>query len=90
MDIRSLARKHTELCIRVLVNIAASKTAPEPARVASARELLDRGWGKAATHVVGEDGGDIKITIRQIIEIAGQSEPITIEHDDETPQLCNN
>jgi hypothetical protein len=30
--------------------------------------LLDRGWGRALQSHVGEDGGDIRVTIRQIIE----------------------
>jgi hypothetical protein len=30
--------------------------------------LLDRGWGKPEQSHVGLDGGDIKVTIRQIVE----------------------
>jgi hypothetical protein len=34
--------------------------------------LLDRGWGKAPQpHTGGEDGKDIHVTIRQIIETTG-------------------
>lgn len=88
-DIRSLARVHTEMCIRTLAHVAKSETAPQAARVGAARELLDRGWGKAPVHVVGADGGDIQIVIRQIIEIAGQSEPVTIDHEPSTPLVCN-
>lgn len=88
-DIRSLARVHTEMCVRTLANIACSTRAPEASRVGAARELLDRGWGKAPVHVVGADGGDIQIVIRQIIEIANQSEPVTIEHEDQPTLVCN-
>ena len=34
--------------------------------LSAASALLDRGWGRAPQ--VGEDGGDIRITIRQIVE----------------------
>jgi hypothetical protein len=40
---------------------------PASARVAAAGILLDRGWGKAPQSHVGEDDGDIRITIRQIV-----------------------
>lgn len=47
----------------------ASSGASEGARVQAAGILLDRGWGKAAQPVTGQDGeGDIRITIRNIIE----------------------
>ena len=46
VEIRSLARSHTETCIRTLAGIVRQKTAPPAARVAAASELLDRGWGK--------------------------------------------
>jgi hypothetical protein len=50
-DVRSLARTHTETAMRTLVQIAASKQAPEASRVAAATALLDRGWGKAKQEV---------------------------------------
>ena len=40
------------------------------ARVQAANILLDRGWGKPAQAHTGEDGGDISVTIRQIVESA--------------------
>jgi hypothetical protein len=49
------------------------------ARVSPAGILLDRGWGRAAQ--VGEDGGPIKVIIRQIVDIAGEAEPLLIEHE---------
>ena len=86
VDIRSMARSHTEMSIGVLAKVAASPKANESARVAAANSLLDRGWGKAPQQLVGEDGGDIKIVIRQIIETATQSDdPLVIEHDDGDP-----
>ena len=45
-DIRSLARGHTELCIKVLAGIVSQEAVPPAARVSAAGILLDRGWGK--------------------------------------------
>ena len=45
-DIRSLARVHTDICIRVLAGIMQQPDAPHSARVSAATSLLDRGWGK--------------------------------------------
>src|SRR5258705_11238680 len=68
IDLRSLARGQSELCIKVLAGIVSQEAVPPAARVSAAGILLDRGWGKAPQSHVGEDGGDLRITIRQIIE----------------------
>jgi hypothetical protein len=67
-DLRSLARGHTELCIKVLAGILSQEAVPAAARVSAAGILLDRGWGRAPQPHSGEDGGDLRITIRQLIE----------------------
>lgn len=72
-DIRSLARVQTDMCIRTLTAIAKSPKCPPAARAVAANSLLDRGWGKAPQQLTGEDGGDIRVTIRQIIETVAQS-----------------
>ena len=66
-DIRSLARGHTELCIKVLAGIVSQEAIPPAARVSAAGILLDRGWGRAPQPHAGEDGKDIRITIRKMI-----------------------
>ena len=67
-DLKSLARSHTELAIQTLAGIARNGTS-EGARVSAAGDLLDRGWGRSAQPHTGADGeGDIRITLRQIIE----------------------
>jgi hypothetical protein len=68
-DIKSLARSYTDLSLKTLSGIAA-EGASEGARVAAATALLDRGWGRPKQTIEhgGEDGNEIKITIRQIIE----------------------
>lgn len=70
-DLRSLARGHTELCIKVLAGIVSQEAVPPAARVSAASILLDRGWGRAPQSHDGEDGGDLRITIRQIVEGGG-------------------
>jgi hypothetical protein len=68
MDLRSLARSHTEMGVKVLAGIAQHGTS-ESARVNAVGLLMDRGWGKSPQPVTGADGeGDIRITIRNIIE----------------------
>ena len=73
-DLRSLARGHTELCIKVLAGIVSQEAVPPAARVSAAGILLDRGWGRAPQPHTGEDGKDIRI-IRKIIEGGDEDEP---------------
>jgi hypothetical protein len=80
-DIRSLARKHTDMSIRVLAHIARSPKCTDSARVVAANSLLDRGWGKADQNHVGHDGGPIQVILRQVIDVVQHSQPITIEHE---------
>jgi len=67
-DLRSLARSHTDACVRTLAAIAKSPKAQKTARVAAATALLDRGWGRPHQTVGGEDGNAIEITIRKMID----------------------
>jgi hypothetical protein len=46
LEIKSLARKHTETALNVLAGIMNEPKAPHAARVSAAQALLDRGWGK--------------------------------------------
>jgi hypothetical protein len=78
-DIRSLARSHTSLAIKVLAGIAKDGT-NDGARVAAAVALLDRGWGKPAQMHTGEDGGDVRITIRRIFDHGDEEKPLLLEH----------
>lgn len=45
------AREHTGLALDTLVLICKSSKQPGAARVSAAKELLDRGWGKAKQSV---------------------------------------
>ena len=61
-----MARTYSRSMVAVLVSVARQKTAQPGARVAAANSVLDRGWGKAdQMHTVD---GDIKVTIRHILE----------------------
>jgi hypothetical protein len=59
-DLRSLARAHTEMGVKVLAGIASAEDAPPAARVSAVTALFDRGWGKAPQPHAGEDGKDIR------------------------------
>ena len=66
-DLRSLARTHTENAVQALAGIMLNGT-NEGARVSAAGLLLERGWGKAAQPITGEDGGEITIVIRRLMD----------------------
>jgi hypothetical protein len=69
LNVKSLARSHTASAVRTLAAICKSPRCSMPARVMAANALLDRGWGKPIQPLAGSDGdGDLKITIRQIID----------------------
>jgi hypothetical protein len=59
--------------------LASSTTAPAAARVSAANAMLDRGWDRAPQVHSGEDGGDIRIVIRQIV--SEEEEPLLLEHE---------
>ena len=64
---RSLARGHTALSIKVLAGIAQNGQT-DAARVAAATALLDRGWGRPPQAHTGEKGkGDIRVVVRHIV-----------------------
>ena len=92
-DLRSLARGHTEQCIKVLAGIVSQEAVPAAARVSAAGILLDRGWGKAIQPHTGEEGGDIRVTIRHILEHIDEK-PVIIDGeevrciDEDTTERC--
>jgi hypothetical protein len=56
-EIKALAKKHGKAAIKVLAAIMNQADGPATARVSAAQALLDRGWGKAAQPIAGEEGG---------------------------------
>src|SRR4029434_982765 len=89
VDIRSLARAHTTLAIQTLAGIARASPS-DPARVAAASALLDRGWGKPATTHTGPDGeGAIRGVIRHLVQGKAVGEPNASTLIDVTPEAPN-
>jgi hypothetical protein len=80
-DLRSLARGHTALCVKVLAGIVSQEAVPAAARVAAAGILLDRGWGRPNQPHTDEDGGPLRIIIRRIGDTGSEAEPLVIEHE---------
>lgn len=64
--VKSLARGYTEVAIKTLGGIAKDGTS-EPAKVAAAVALLDRGWGKPQQDNSHEVKGKIEITLRKLL-----------------------
>jgi hypothetical protein len=56
-QIKALARKHSRAAIKTLAAIMNQADGPATARVSAAQALLDRGWGKAAQPIAGEEDG---------------------------------
>jgi len=46
MTIRELAKQHTEIALKTLIEVTQNKKASHTARVHAATAILDRGWGK--------------------------------------------
>ena len=93
-DLRSLARGHTELCIKVLAGIVSQEAVPPAARVSAAGILLDRGWGKAPQAITGENSeGGINVILRHIVDgrDVQQQQPLQIDAvPNETPETDDN
>lgn len=64
-DIKALAGKHTPEALKTLVSIMKSSSSDQ-ARVAAAKELLDRAYGKSPQAITGEGGeGPVTVVIRK-------------------------
>jgi hypothetical protein len=60
------------IAVKILAGIAKDST-NDAARVSAAVALLDRGWGRPTQSHVGQDDGEIQVSIRQIVEKLDQS-----------------
>ena len=70
VEIRSLARAHTETALRTLASIMTKEDAPDAARVAAANSLLDRGWGKPTQPIAGDDGAPpVQIGVIELVGV---------------------
>ena len=63
-----MCRAYTGEAVRSLAAIMRQADAPPSARIQAIAILLDRGWGKPPQAHTGEDGKNISVTIRQIVE----------------------
>ena len=86
IDVASLARAHTELCIKRLAGIV-NQSNDQGAVIAASRVLFERGWGKApetitlngsVTHELGVDA--MAVLLGRIDAISGRLPPV-IEGD---------
>ncbi len=66
LDLRSLARGYTETAVKTLGGIAKTGES-EQARVSAAVALLDRGWGKPNQPHDAKIEGELRITIRKML-----------------------
>jgi hypothetical protein len=87
INLKDLARQHTETAIETLVEIMTDADAQASARLTAANSLLDRGWGKAGQHTeISVDVYDRMSDAELISFIADalpkSARPMVLEHDD--------
>lgn len=70
LRVKEMARAHTEQAIQTLVDALQN----ERTCVAAATALLDRGWGKPAQAITGEDGGAILTEARVSYDLSSLSD----------------
>jgi len=83
--IQSLARSHTDTAIRVLVGIMNTETYPAMSRVAAAKVLLDRGWGKPKEINEVDDNKTLLKVVNEIVHVHETREQIELR--DQVPLL---
>ena len=85
--IESLARSYTRTAIKTLAGIMMEQTSPPMARIAAAKVLLDRGWGKCSeTHKIDINGETSLLkVVNEIVHVHETREQI--EFRDQTPLL---
>jgi hypothetical protein len=86
--IESLARSYTDTAIKTLAGIMMEPNCPPIARVAAAKVLLDRGWGKPKEEMHHSEVDDNKPLLKVVNEIVHVYETREqIEFNDQTPLL---
>lgn len=60
-EVREIAKKHGPEAVKILADIMQSRTYPVAGRVAAAREILDRAYGKAPQALTGPGGGALEV-----------------------------
>jgi hypothetical protein len=78
-NIKALAQEYGKEAIETLAKIMRSGETPPPARVAAAKELIERGYGKASQPIGGADDlppikvAAVELTDDQLASIASGS-----------------
>ena len=85
--IESLARSYTDTAIKTLAGIMMEPNCPPMARVAAAKVLLDRGWGKPKEmhHSEVDDNKTLLKVVNEYVHVYETREQI--EFNDQTPLL---
>jgi hypothetical protein len=85
--IASLARSYTNTAIKTLAGIMMEPNCLPMARVAAAKVLLDRGWGKPKEmhHIDVDDNKTLVKVVNEIVHVHETREQI--EFNDQTPLL---
>ena len=85
--IASLARSYTGTAVKVLAGIMMEANCPPMARVAAAKAILDRGWGKPKEmhHSEVDDSKPVLKVVNEIVHVHETREQI--EFNDQTPLL---
>lgn len=80
-EIKSLARTHTALAIKTLVNILRDKELPPMSRAAAANVILGLGWGKPMQSIAREAGKPIEFIhrIEQVVVDPGDNAMMEVE-----------
>ena len=66
-ELKSLARSYTDLSLQAIAEVIQNGES-EAARVSAAFGMLDRGWGKPQQDQTHEIKGEIKVTLRKMLE----------------------
>jgi hypothetical protein len=67
-EVKSLARVHGPDAVRLLADVMNNEKEPTPIRISTARQLLDRGYGKPAQPYGPYDGEPITVIIRRFAD----------------------
>lgn len=71
INLRELARSYTLEAVHVLARCL--KSEDDKVAIDASKAMLDRGWGRAAQAVTGEDGeGPVKHALTMTIEFVGK------------------
>lgn len=67
-SLREAARLYTDEALALFVEMMRAESVFPQVRLAAARELMDRGYGRPAQAITGEDGGPIAVATTVVHE----------------------